>query len=414
MRSVKFYLDHPYDGDKLKKTPVSVYLKVYFDKDNIIIIYPGERAIPTQWNFSKGRAKERVEGAIELNEYLAKIELYTLSLLRDDEKRTPSKYKSLIETYIDPVIEESKVVDGADIGFMKRFDVYIENKEDSLSDAYKRKFKLVKKELSDYFGDLTYEQLSVSILDQYCKLCINRGNGNNTVASKVKVIITILNDAVGDGIKVSKKVLKYSYKTNEIDTIRLTWEEFEAMEAVDLSGELESLTHIRDMAAFRGLTGLRWGDMSRINAASVQPSAKGKILRFSLGKGQRDFTLKLPEKALKILEKYDYIFPDYKLPVHNRLIKVVCKKAKINSDIEIIRYSGNKRVVKKGPKWEFVGSHSFRRTFGRRLYDKDVKTEEIQKLLGHKDLATTLRYIGVTKEEANDSMVEALDEKKPD
>lgn len=45
-----------------------------------------------------------------------------------------------------------------------------------------------------------------------------------------------------------------------------------------------------------------------------------------------------------------------------------------------------------------IGTHSLRKSFGRKLYRSGYKLPEIMNILGHSSEAMTLRYIGITKE----------------
>ena len=47
----------------------------------------------------------------------------------------------------------------------------------------------------------------------------------------------------------------------------------------------------------------------------------------------------------------------------NRNVKELCKLASINEEIRVTTYKGNVRTDKIQPKWEFVGTHTGRRTF---------------------------------------------------
>ncbi len=49
-------------------------------------------------------------------------------------------------------------------------------------------------------------------------------------------------------------------------------------------------------------------------------------------------------------------------------------------------------------------NHTLRRTFGRGLYEGGVKTEDIAAILGHKDVKTTLRYLGLDRTDHSDHM----------
>lgn len=50
---------------------------------------------------------------------------------------------------------------------------------------------------------------------------------------------------------------------------------------------------------------------------------------------------------------------------------------------------------------ERTGTHSFRKTFAQRLHDGGVEIAVISELLGHVDVRDTMRYFGVTDEQAD-------------
>jgi integrase len=52
-----------------------------------------------------------------------------------------------------------------------------------------------------------------------------------------------------------------------------------------------------------------------------------------------------------------------------------------------------------------IGTHSLRKTFGYRLYQKDVSIELIQKLLNHSSPAITLAYIGITQDDMDEAIL---------
>jgi integrase len=51
---------------------------------------------------------------------------------------------------------------------------------------------------------------------------------------------------------------------------------------------------------------------------------------------------------------------------------------------------------------ESIGTHTLRKTFGYMAYKKGIDITRIQKLLNHDSPATTLSYIGITKEELDE------------
>ena len=88
----------------------------------------------------------------------------------------------------------------------------------------------------------------------------------------------------------------------------------------------------------------------------------------------------------------------------NKYIKEVCKEAGIVDEIthekSIYSIVKDKKVKRKKivtlPKYEFIASHTFRRTFCTVYYQKGMKVREIMKISGHKTERVFLKYIGET------------------
>ena len=74
-------------------------------------------------------------------------------------------------------------------------------------------------------------------------------------------------------------------------------------------------------------------------------------------------------------------------------------------------YSEQGHSIDRGPIYklrERLGfdftQHTLRRSYGRRLYHAGVKIETISKLLGHDDVRTTYKYLGINMDDMNDAM----------
>ena len=139
--------------------------------------------------------------------------------------------------------------------------------------------------------------------------------------------------------------------------------------------------------------GLRAGDLLTLRAGDVTDGARifdevtireqktGKIKTFTLNKSAKDaiydYLQSLPE-----IEPDGYLFGSRKgghlgvRPLHH-IIKETLRELGIK---------GN------------YGTHTLRKTFVYHRYVNNVPLETLQKMLNHSSSATTLRYIGVTKE----------------
>ena len=93
-----------------------------------------------------------------------------------------------------------------------------------------------------------------------------------------------------------------------------------------------------------------------------------------------------------------------KKPLDDELIFVVQKNVRDKKAISVT--AANKRVAKYFDKYGITAdnpsSHTLRKTFARRVYDKNGKTDAalhiLSEILNHSDIKTTRKYIGLTDE----------------
>ena len=111
--------------------------------------------------------------------------------------------------------------------------------------------------------------------------------------------------------------------------------------------------------------------------------------------------------ALSILAKYsEYPNP---LPVisnqkMNRYLKELCKEAKIDSIIKIIKYKGNERIEETFKKYEVIGTHTARRTFISLSLEKGMKPDVIMAITGHKTYRMMQKYLKIADDFKRDEM----------
>jgi integrase len=102
-----------------------------------------------------------------------------------------------------------------------------------------------------------------------------------------------------------------------------------------------------------------------------------------------------------IFEKYDFNFPK---PISNQkfneYLKDICKLARIDAAHTKKRTIGGIETDETAPKYEFISSHTARRSFATNLYNADFPTLDIMKITGHKTEKAFMRYIKITKKDA--------------
>ena len=151
----------------------------------------------------------------------------------------------------------------------------------------------------------------------------------------------------------------------------------------------DNCSNIRDLAMIELLnsTGIRVGELVRLNIEDVLFNERECIV---LGKGDSERTVYFDAKTKIHLLKYlesrkdnnPALFVSFKKP-YNRL--------GINGVERRIRELGNMSNIKK------VHPHKFRRTMATNAIDKGMPIEQVQRLLGHVQIDTTMQYAMVNQ-----------------
>lgn len=155
-----------------------------------------------------------------------------------------------------------------------------------------------------------------------------------------------------------------------------------------LINSIENTKH-RTMIALAYACGLRVSEVVALKVRNID--GKRNLLFIESGKGKKDRVVSLSPSIIVLLREYyrqyrptHYLFegqaPDSHLSV--RSIQLVLSKAKKKTGIT---QSGN--------------MHLLRHSFATHLLDKGIDVVFIQKLLGHSDIKTTLRYLEVTNKD---------------
>ena len=151
----------------------------------------------------------------------------------------------------------------------------------------------------------------------------------------------------------------------------------------------DSCSNVRDLAMIELLasTGIRVGELVNLNIDDVLFNERECVV---LGKGDSErivyFDAKTKIHLLKYLENRTdnnpALFVSFKKPY---------KRLGINGVERRIRELGNGANIKK------VHPHKFRRTMATNAIDKGMPIEQVQKLLGHVQIDTTMQYAMVNQ-----------------
>ena len=157
----------------------------------------------------------------------------------------------------------------------------------------------------------------------------------------------------------------------------------------------DTCSNVRDLAILELLisTGMRVGEITRLNISDMNFQERSCIV---LGKGNSEREVYFSAKSKMYIEKYLKTRIDNNEALFVSIIKPYNRLG--ISGIEIaIRNLGKQANINK------VHPHKFRRTMATMAIDKGMPIEQVQKLLGHIKIDTTMEYAMVNQNNVKNS-----------
>ncbi len=407
MPKARFTLKEP-DSSK----PTLIYL--FFSFDNQRLKYStGEKIIPAFWNPLKQRAREKSSfpSALEFNQRLTNIETAVENcyrkLLNDNQNRNEEDIKPITPDLLRE--ELTSVLNGKNkvksIELIEWMEKELENlKISKKQETYRglshfvtflKKFSELKK------YKITFESINLEFYEKFKEYhFVDNNYLTNTFGSRIKILKSFLNLATEKGVNKNLLFRSRSFKSAEetLDSVYLTDQELEQIYNLDLSGR-PCLDDTRNLFLIGCHTGLRFSDFSQLKPANLQKI--GDKLVFNLKTKKTNEKVVIPVKTIvkTIWDKYEGNLPKaISNQTTNQNLKVICKLAGIDQEVIIKKTSGINVQEFTGPKYNFVTSHTARRSFATNAFLNNIPAISIMKFTGHKTEISFMKYIKVSQE----------------
>lgn len=395
-----------------------IYFRSFFSNENRNFIYSsGEKIKPSEWDF-KNRLPNDLNGRTQraVNHRSIKKQLDRYSGFFTE---IVNRYKNIDEELTIDIArqrfdEEFKKIKIKD-DFFRIYDEFIQEKENdysgnSISKSTKDRYDYNKRLLQDfqdyYKLKLRLGNFDDKIYNKFLKYCIEiKDHSANTVHRNVGLLKTFLYWALSK---------KYTYNNNFInfkkppkfrtDEIALNYQQVEEIYLYDFSKN-KRLERVRDLFVFGCVTGMRFGNYSRISKQDIQ----GDFIRVvDLKSKSKKLSIPLNSISKAILEKYDYILPNISNQKMNEFIKEVFKEMKFTEDIKKTMKYGDELVDKKSEFWERISSHTARRSFITIMKNNKVPDKVIMSYTGHTSLEVFNNYYRPSEEDKVNYMNEVF------
>lgn len=244
-------------------------------------------------------------------------------------------------------------------------------------------------------NSLPFDEITESLIYKFKSYLIGSMNlSERTVVNYLILIRTIFNFAIRENI-ASKEIYpfgrgKVSIRIPETEKIGLSSEEIQLLELLIL--ESEAKRHALNVWLFSFyLAGMRIGDTLKLQWKDF---IDGRVC-YRMNKNKKLVSLKLPDKAIDILEQYrktgqrkdDFVFPELKkanLNDHRDVTrKIQTATRKFNKHL--------KDIAKRNGIDKNISMHIARHSFGNISGDK-IPIQMLQKLYRHSSITTTINY----------------------
>lgn len=400
-------------------TALKIRLRIRYGGGYVTSIFIGHRAEPEKWSREMERClKNTTHGdqrtpasVINRDLQIAEECLESAFAFFEEQEHLPkpeelkAKFSELVGDKLGMTIRQKGADGNVKSGdrLLDLWDGYVENEHirQGWSERHLANIRTARMHIDKYQPRTRLDDIDEKwIVGLVTFLSKNRGLKNTSIDKTLRLIKRFLRWAKKSGIYTHDYQDFFELRLKGTDANRsniyLTWEELSYIYTMDL--RLHSERIARDLFCFLCFTGIRYGDLQRLQRKDVTANA----IRFFAQKTDTLTEIPLNDHARAILERYqtDTFDDDRALPPMaeqrlNRIIKTVCQQANIDTPITRLRYSGTERTEETFPKYELVSSHIGRHTFVVNALALGIPSEVIRKYTGHKTEKTMLPYIAI-------------------
>lgn len=247
-------------------------------------------------------------------------------------------------------------------------------------------------------GEISFAEITSSLLQQFgAYLKHSHGISERTITNYFIVFRTLFNQAIANNV-VDRKYYPFGrgklvIKFPETIKLGLTEEEVTKLEQVEFP-ESSIEHHARNLWLFSFyLAGMRISDVMRLRWSDIYDGR----LHYAMGKNDKAGSLKMPQKAIDIINTYqsdrknktDYIFPELKR-LEQDASKFIIQRTIAFATSRLDKILRSNVAPKVGIEKKLT-MHIARHTFGNLSGDK-IPIQMLQKLYRHSSVTTTIGY----------------------
>jgi integrase/recombinase XerD len=385
-----------------EKGEIPIYIRIIKGRKTKFISL-GIKVHPSLWNDEKLRVKSKYPNSGRVNALIAKRMADAEAIAVDIERHNSSVSSKKIK---------EAITGKASVSMIKFIEASLADLKAKGKIGTHDKVQAILSKLKVYIknSDLMFDDFDLQFLknyDRYLRETLH--NSANTIHSNLKVFRKYFNDAVREDLIEAQHnpFPKFKLKWDNTEKAYLTEGELTTIENLTLKEDIVMFHHrnIYVFAAYAG--GLRISDILQLKWNNYD----GSHIKVTTQKTKEAISIKLPPKAIEIIEHYaklqsekkvaDFIFPfldntaDYSDP---QLLSnaISSNTAYVNKNL--------KEITKKAKIPKHISFHSSRHTWATRALQKGMRIEYVSKLMGHGSLKTTMVYAKIVNSDLDKAM----------
>ncbi len=341
---------------------------------------------PQDWDAKSQRVKSSYKNSGRLNSFLLKklVEANEHALELETQK-----------SHVTSQAVRQRIKPSAGSTFNAQADLYLQHlKEGGKYNQYTSDKPRIKHFKDFMKEDIAFQDITVSLLERFHAHVKNKLKlSERSAVNHIVMMRSVFSHAIKEGVVDAKFYPfgkgKMKIKFPESSKVGLNAEEIKRLETVVLEGQAH---HARNLWMISYLfAGMRVSDVLRLRWSNFQ---NGR-LHYEMGKNNKSGSLKIPEKALRILKQYkssreekdDLVFPELKgVDFGNVFITKRTIAFKTSSIDKCLRL----HVAPAAEIGKKLTMHLARHSFAQQA--TDVPIQLLQKLYRHSSIVTTMQY----------------------
>jgi integrase len=407
---VNFYLRSEFVG---KKGFAPIRMQISVNGETIKKNLKKVKIKPKYWENDKQKIKKNTknEDYNYYDEYNQIIEDQRAKVIAIERHALNNKIP-LTKQYVLSKLEE-KISLSVERDFFETFQLYIDNSEFVKAESTIKGYKSIKKFIEDFHNEAGYPVLLDRIdLDFFHNLrryaFEKRETYNNYFAKIINVLKGFMTWALKQKYHQTLDYKDFRASEDDVEVIYLTLEEL--LTLLNKPQETKTYERVKDSYCFACFTGLRISDLSKLTPSQIFD----EYIKINVFKTRNsDHLIPLNKYSKSILEKYKGTvyepIPIISEQKFNEYLKKCCEKAEINKVTTITRYIGSERIEITGAKFEFITTHTARKTFCTNSLILGMQERTVRTITGHKTERSFRKYVKIADNQTKKQMEDTWD-----